>query len=160
MNIADKITQIAENEPKVYEAGKKAEWNAFWDIITNYGQRTDYYRAFCYWGAEYIRPNRKIMFTTVTNGSLTFGHNPKLKKVEAAYFDFSQKPRGTNSSNAYFYTFYNCPELEEVEDIGIQADFNFAPNGFPQFLPLRPHPHRPRYKGAYYPGGRMPCGRR
>lgn len=31
MSIADKLTQIAENEQKVYEAGKRAEWDNFWD---------------------------------------------------------------------------------------------------------------------------------
>ena len=142
MKISEKLVQIAENEKKVYDAGyteginkggyadgyeegKKAESEAFWNGFTDNGNRTNYYKAFSYWGAEYIRPNRKIIPTTVDSGYTTFFHNPKLKKVESAYFDFSQKPRGTNSSNTYFYTFYNCPELEEVEDIGIQADFNF-----------------------------------
>jgi hypothetical protein len=31
MSIADKLTTIAENVPKVYEAGKKAEYDAIWD---------------------------------------------------------------------------------------------------------------------------------
>ena len=32
MSIADKLITIAENEQKVYHAGKQAEYNKFWDI--------------------------------------------------------------------------------------------------------------------------------
>ena len=46
MNIAEKLTVIAENEQKVYEAGKQAECNEFWDNFQNYGNRTEYKHAF------------------------------------------------------------------------------------------------------------------
>lgn len=50
MSIAEKLTTIAENELKVYEAGKQAgkqeEYDAFWDGLQNYGNRTNYSRAF------------------------------------------------------------------------------------------------------------------
>ena len=58
MAIADKLTQIAENEYKVYgagkekgyadgfEEGKKAEYDAFWDAFQNYGKRMDYQGGF------------------------------------------------------------------------------------------------------------------
>lgn len=169
MKIAEKFQTIAENESKVYEAGKtdgydqghsdghaegysdgyakgesdgfesgktegheagytegrKDENDAFWDGITDKGERTDYGSGFLYWGAEYIRPNRKIIPTTVTAGQQTFNHCRKLKKLEAAYFDFSQKPRGTKNSDALYYFVYDCIALEEVEDIGLQADFSY-----------------------------------
>lgn len=35
MTIAEKLTQIAENEQKVYDAGKKAESERFWSAYTN-----------------------------------------------------------------------------------------------------------------------------
>lgn len=44
MSIAEKLTTIAENEPKVYEAGKQAEHDAMWDGLQNFGSRTDYSR--------------------------------------------------------------------------------------------------------------------
>ena len=31
MSIAEKLTKVAENVPKVYEAGKKDEHDKFWD---------------------------------------------------------------------------------------------------------------------------------
>lgn len=46
MLIAEKLTKIADNMPKVYEAGKEAEWNAFWDDFQDFGNRTAYNNAF------------------------------------------------------------------------------------------------------------------
>lgn len=54
MNIADKLKKIAENEPKVYEAGyniglakgKTDENNFFWDRYQHYGSRNSYSYAF------------------------------------------------------------------------------------------------------------------
>lgn len=37
MSIADKLTTIAENVPKVYEAGQKSEYDRFWDAYQRYG---------------------------------------------------------------------------------------------------------------------------
>ena len=46
MSIAEKLTTIAENEQKVYNAGfedgKTAEWNEMWDGLQIYGGKTDY----------------------------------------------------------------------------------------------------------------------
>ena len=69
MTIAEKLTKIADNEQKVYDAGyergyhdgeivgggsydegfadgKQAEYDAFWDVYQNNGNRTDYSFAF------------------------------------------------------------------------------------------------------------------
>lgn len=50
MSIEEKLTMIAENEPKVYDAGYKAGADAlhkaFCDIFQNGGKRTNYSRAF------------------------------------------------------------------------------------------------------------------
>ena len=50
MSIAEKLTTVAENQQKVFdagkEAGKEAEWKAFWgDLLIN-GTRTNYNYAF------------------------------------------------------------------------------------------------------------------
>lgn len=136
MAIADKLTQIAENEYKVYDAGKekgyadgfeegkKAEYDAFWDAFTRNGDRTNYQYAFYYWGNEYLHPNRKIIPTFNSSGYLTFAY-AKFKKIEAQYIDFSQKPIGTRFNQSYYYTCSNCSNLEEIEDIGFQADFGY-----------------------------------
>ena len=129
--ILESLKRVSENVTRVYQSGvavglKRAGEvveNEFWDGFTNSGNRTEYARAFAYWGCEYIRPTRKIIPTTSDAGLNTFAHNTNLKKVEAAYFDFSQKPRGTGNQSGYYYTFYNCKALEEIEDIGMQADY-------------------------------------
>lgn len=46
MSIADKLVTVAENEQKVYEAGKKAEYDRFWDNYQDHGNRTQYGFAF------------------------------------------------------------------------------------------------------------------
>ena len=50
MSLQEKLTKIAENTPKVYdagiEAGKKAERDAFWEVFQRGGARTNYSGAF------------------------------------------------------------------------------------------------------------------
>lgn len=58
MTIAEKLTAIAENEQKVFEAGKKAEYDAFWGAYQNEGRRRDYYCGFTGtgWTNETFKP--------------------------------------------------------------------------------------------------------
>lgn len=46
MSIAEKLTQIAENEQKVYDAGYDNAELDFWNSFTNNGYRTSYYYGF------------------------------------------------------------------------------------------------------------------
>jgi hypothetical protein len=50
MSIQEKLTTIAENVPKVYDAGiaegRTQEWSDFWDAFQNNGNRRDYGNAF------------------------------------------------------------------------------------------------------------------
>jgi hypothetical protein len=108
-----------------YEAGRKAEHDQFWDAIQNNGKRTGYSCAFASWGAEYIRPKYKIIATGKNDGAQMFNNCENLKKVEADYFDFSQKPTGTNNDSGFYYTFYLCRKLEEVEDIGLSPQYTY-----------------------------------
>lgn len=50
MSIAEKLTTIAENEQKVYEAGKAKECDTFWDVYQRNGSRTNYTYAFYGYG--------------------------------------------------------------------------------------------------------------
>ena len=42
MSIAEKLVTVAENEQKVYDAGKQAEYDAFWDNYQVYGNRENF----------------------------------------------------------------------------------------------------------------------
>ena len=62
MSIADKIETIAENVPKVFEAGKKSQYDMFWDNYQENGQRTSYNGAFAgnCWTVETFQPKYNI----------------------------------------------------------------------------------------------------
>ena len=122
MSIKQNIERAKTDYDEVYEAGQ----NVIWDYLTNYGEKANYSGAFSSWGMEYFHPNRKITPTSANSGSSTFNGCKKLKKLEAAYLDFSQKKRGTSAQEGYYYTFYNCNEIEEIEDIGMQADYGYS----------------------------------
>ena len=44
MDIAEKVLRAKTDLDDVYEAGKKAEYDAFWDEYQDYGNRTG-----CFW---------------------------------------------------------------------------------------------------------------
>lgn len=63
MNVSEKLTKIAENEEKVYEAGKQAEYDAFWDSYQQSGKRTNYDFAFAGdgWNDNTFKPKYDII---------------------------------------------------------------------------------------------------
>lgn len=78
MSIAEKLTQIAENESKVFEAGKaegkQAEYDAFWDAYQDNGNRTDYQYAFAglCWDDVTFKPKYDIVTKTGYSGQYMF----------------------------------------------------------------------------------------
>ncbi len=69
MSMAENLTTIAENVPKVYEAGKKAECDRFWDAFQNNGNRTDYANAFSYFNFNDSIYNPKYPLRGVLNST-------------------------------------------------------------------------------------------
>lgn len=65
MSIAEKLTKVAENVPKVYEAGqeagKKTAYDEFWDAFQQNGKRRDYRGAFgSGWTNDLFKPKYPI----------------------------------------------------------------------------------------------------
>ena len=87
MSMAEKHIIVAENVPKVYEAGQKAEYNTFWDTYQENGNRTDYDYAFRgdWWTDETYNPKHTPKPTKVMN--MYFGCGVVEKKIEC---DFSE----------------------------------------------------------------------
>lgn len=113
MSIAEKLTTIAENVPKVYQAGVDEFWK---DIVKS---KVNWAYAFVQWGHEYLRPPVKI---TPANANICqmFASCPNLKVVETTHFDLSQVQTAAETGNTGFaYAFYNCGSLEEVQDLKI-----------------------------------------
>lgn len=61
MNTAEKLITIAENEQKIFDKGKKAEYDAFWDTFQQNGTRINYYMAFPYWEDGCYNPKYPIV---------------------------------------------------------------------------------------------------
>lgn len=130
MSIAEKLTTIAENEQRVYNAGFEAGKSQggdsdFWDIVLQKGKRNDLRCAFYMWDIDYIRPPYKLTPTDQFSGYMTFSSCENLKKVEKAYFDFSEKATGTNTNASWQYTFSGCYNLKVIEDIGLTPQYSY-----------------------------------
>lgn len=132
MSISEKLTTIAENQEKVYDAGYEKANRDFWDYVTQKGKRKVYEQAFSYWDCEYIHPPYKIIPDKTSRILSMFNANPSLKKVEKEYFDLSEAKYDWSNYIGY-RMFYNCPNLEIIEDINILAGkydntFAYCPN--------------------------------
>lgn len=66
MSIAEKLQTITENEQKVYDAGKKAEYDKFWDAYQQNGERPVWTNAFQskYWIDDCYNPKYPINITS------------------------------------------------------------------------------------------------
>lgn len=115
----------AEGVKEGIAEGKEEEYNKFWDAFQQNGNRTRYYYAFFQWGGDTVRPKYKIAPTDSASLNQTFCES-KFKKIESAYFDFSQKKTGTWDTVSAYYTFATCPNLEEIEDIGLFDGFKYC----------------------------------
>lgn len=109
MSIADKLTTIAENEQKVYDAGAKSEHDKFWDAFQENGKRVSYSNVFLeatrYWSKESFKPKYNI----APKGS-----------VASMFFI---------RDNTYVPTVYPKIEMDKLEDeLGIKFDFSNATN--------------------------------
>ena len=74
MSIAEKLTTIAENEQRVFEAGKTAEYDRFWDAHQLRGKKTRYHGSFYCWATSNFKPKYDIKPTTSERIFCAFGH--------------------------------------------------------------------------------------
>lgn len=136
MTIADKLTTIVENELKVYEAGKKSEYKAFWDAAE---ASTDYNYRFCgkSWNDNTFKPQRDIIPLSQANSMFYNSGISDLKEIiknQNIIFDLSK----TISASMLFYqssvtrlpkidlsncniyrTFYYCTNLVSIDELVI-----------------------------------------
>lgn len=93
MSIADKLVTIAENERKVYEAGKKAEYDAFWDLFQQNGERKFYAGAFggIGWNKDTFKPKYPAVVSGTTSADYMFyTFNRQSTGGEDDLLDFSE----------------------------------------------------------------------
>ena len=146
MSIAEKLSQIAENEQKVFEAGKQKEQSDFWDVYQNKGkQMSNYANAFAYehwndinYNPKYdIRPayscNMMYYASNITDTKIAL--NITLCTQMDQVFRSAKKLRIirkliVKESSTYNYTFRDCEALEEIifeGVIGQNIDFSYSP---------------------------------
>ena len=154
MSIADKLTTIAENVSKVYqagydkgvaeggdeavfqqgyEAGKTAEWNAMWDAIQRGGMKAQYKACFQgeYWTKDTFKPKYNIVPSEADNMfSDSFSNEPEpvdlteILNNAGVTLDFSQ---ATSIMTAFYKAnIKRLPVLNFTSITNINATFRFC----------------------------------
>ena len=142
-----KLTEMPTAIGEVHNAGKKAEWDAFWDACQQNGSRTDYKYAFWNWYPAMFKP-KYDMTPTACNymfynlfGSKNATFATSLKKVleecgvtldtsnctnfqnMCAYSSITEMPvLSTVSASALQTTFDNAAMLETIEGLILKDD--------------------------------------
>lgn len=138
MSIAEKLQTIAENEQRVYDAGKsygekvgkKAQYDEFWDNYQEYGKRDDYSHSFYNkgWTDVTYDPKYPIICGKGNKSSNTFAYSSitDTKVVVdvskstsdylfvACYYLITIRKLISSENTSYNGFFNNCKELENL----------------------------------------------
>ncbi len=144
MSIAEKLTTIAENEKKVYDAGyTNGEEDTITDItnhISNNGTRKDYSYAFAYtnWGGfkfteGKIRPtdtSEKMLYAAkaVPEG-IDLSKLPASTNIGnfCAWCSFTEFPdMGLPAMDSYYYMFCDATKIKKVEVLRVHENTIFT----------------------------------
>ncbi len=150
MSVTEKLTIIAQNEQKVFDAGKNAQHNHTIEIMQGNGKRTNYDGGFACWTEDLFKPKYNIkpasacyMFSRFNKDIKEIDMVEHLKKYNVT-LDFSACSNFTNfmiysyisrlglvdtrSANAVsFYVAYRLKTIDSLilKDDGTQS-FNFG----------------------------------
>lgn len=154
MSIADKLQTIAENEQRVFDAGKKSQYDEFWDALQSNGNRTDYYYGFCgfSWTAQTFKPKYDIKGTRFQNTffvtNLLYGSLIDILTECGVIIDTS---KATQINNMFGYSgvsdvphidlsglttygvgdmFNQCTRLKKIEKLTLKEGVSFGTNAF------------------------------
>lgn len=67
MSIAHKLVTVAENQQRVFDAGRHAEWSHFWDALQGNGGRRNY--NYCFYGGSWNDENFKPKYDLIATGA-------------------------------------------------------------------------------------------
>ena len=127
MSVADKIATIAENEQKVFDAGKKAEYDAFWDTFQMNGTRTNY----CYgfrnweagmWNAANLKPKYDITIVGYSPG--TFHSVKGIKDFDSLGIKLDVSQVTDFADGFYNSDFEHVGELDLSKCMNVNSMFN------------------------------------
>lgn len=119
MSVAEKLLAIAENEPKIFEAGRKTEYDRFWDAYQQNGNRKEYGYAFAgqAWNDEAYNPKYPINATV--NSNALFVNNPWITDTKVP---INLGTTTTNKANMFQY----ATNLVTIRELIWDCDINFA----------------------------------
>jgi hypothetical protein len=144
--IAEKLTLIAENEQKVfdagYEKGKQAEYDAFWDDFQMRGTRSTYFYTFSQFTDDIFHPKYDIKPTANAGGMFASASivdltqrlidcgvkldTQKAKNLTEAFAYSTTITRipiiDTSSSRNITYLCASCSSLVELEKLILKSD--------------------------------------
>ena len=117
MSIAEKLIRAKTDYDEVYEAGKQAEYDAFWDAYQDNGNRTNYEHAFMHWPDECYNPKYPIIMAA---NSYAF-QDARFKSTKVD-IDISQSPKT-------YYVFYNT-KIETITKLIVAESVVFDGQSF------------------------------
>jgi hypothetical protein len=139
MNISKKLRQAKADLDAVYEAGKKSEYDRFWDAFQQNGERTSYENAFQMWIGENFKPKYDLIFDGDYALSNTFkqSQNFDLSKMtidRGVKFDTSGATRLNGTFNNSLVG--RIPPLDLSNCTSLTQTFNSMhnPSTYPQFV--------------------------
>lgn len=120
MNIAEKLKTIAENEPKVYDAGKKAEWSEFWDELQKNGERTGYGYYFRSWTDRMFYPKYDL---NVVGNSVYMFYSTSIKNLKQRLIECGVKLDLSQATGSALFAYnYELEELPVLDLSNFQSD--------------------------------------
>jgi hypothetical protein len=147
MTVAEKLTRAKADYDEVYEAGKKAEYDRFWDAYQNNGNRFEYYFAFAGigWTDENFKPKYDIgmkysasqafMYCKVTDLVKTLKACGVVLDVSrattlASVFAYAETKTiptlNTTGANAITSMFESCTKLEYIEKLIVKKATQYS----------------------------------
>lgn len=135
MNTAEKLIAIAENQKKVYEAGKKSEYDNFWDNYQYNGERRIYDTAFgTYdtvvangWNDNNFYPKYPIIATNLCKAFKACDiRNLKERLEECGVYLDTSECGNFNQTFSYTWALHHIPELDMRKATNVTVMFNRA----------------------------------
>ena len=139
MSIAHKLTQVAQNTPMVYEAGRQAAYDSFWDLYQRNGSRMDYANGFAGggWTNETFKPKYDI--NALDNSYMLFARSAITGDLDEILKENGVTVKYCTSSASYLFqssqfsrigdidlgkhsltnTFSGCTKLETIASINV-----------------------------------------
>lgn len=143
MTTEEILVDIAEHEIQVKEAGRKAEYDAFWDAFQNYGKRNKYIYGFA--GSGWTADNFKPKYNIILSGNNNFAFNSNAARIDlAAYLEsknlkldtsgmtsaseifrlsaFTRLPKlDFSKAGSMYFTFRDCANLQTIDEIKVAS---------------------------------------